>query len=85
MLIARLRRTDLSGHYDVRYFKEIVDYETRLDTLTHLAKSWLEFTNKHKIETWIAHGTLLGWWWNGALLPWYDAHVLVRKFQLTCA
>lgn len=21
-------------------------------------------------ETWLAHGTLLGWWWNGQSLPW---------------
>jgi LicD family len=23
-----------------------------------------------KVETWIAHGALLGWYWNQALLPW---------------
>ena len=22
------------------------------------------------METWLAHGTLLGWWWNGHTLPW---------------
>ena len=22
------------------------------------------------METWLAHGTLLGWWWNGHSLPW---------------
>jgi hypothetical protein len=47
-----------------RYYKEILNYDARLDTLTHLTRAWLEMTNRENIETWIAHGTLLGWWWN---------------------
>jgi phosphorylcholine metabolism protein LicD len=35
------------------------------------------FRNLH-IETWIAHGTLLGWWWNTRVLPWdWDLDVQV--------
>ena len=36
------------------------------------------------IETWIAHGTLLGWWWNGQILPWdWDADVQVSGQTLS--
>lgn len=41
-----------------------MNYEARLDTLGHMTRAWLEMTAKEGIETWIAHGTLLGWWWN---------------------
>lgn len=29
-----------------------------------MVRAWLQMTAKEGIETWIAHGTLLGWWWN---------------------
>jgi hypothetical protein len=36
-----------------------------------------------KLETWIAHGTLLGWWWNGQILPWdWDIDVQVSAATL---
>lgn len=61
---------DILGHYDSRYFKEVVDYDVRTDTLHHLMRSYLLFFREKGLETWIAHGTLLGWWWNGQILPW---------------
>ncbi|KAF2458427.1 hypothetical protein BDY21DRAFT_342480 [Lineolata rhizophorae] len=31
-------------------------------------------------ETWIMHGTLLGWWWNRRIMPWdSDADVMVSE------
>lgn len=57
--------TDVLGHYDIRYFKGVVDYDVRTDTLHHLMRSYLLFFQEKGLETWIAHGTLLGWWWNG--------------------
>jgi len=61
---------DILGHYDTRYFKGVVDYDVRTDTLHHLMRSYLLFFAEKGLETWIAHGTLLGWWWNGQILPW---------------
>lgn len=59
------------GHYDQRYFTgEILSYEERGDTLFHLIRSYLTVFREREIETWIAHGTLLGWWWNGKIMPW---------------
>jgi len=75
---------DDTGHYDARYFHEVVDYDIRVDTLHHLILSWLRMTRKEGIETWIAHGTLLGWWWNARLLPWdWDIDVQVSADTLT--
>lgn len=56
---------DILGHYDSRYFHGVVDYDTRTDTLHHMIRAYLLFFREQGLETWIAHGTLLGWWWNG--------------------
>ncbi|KAF2118918.1 LicD family-domain-containing protein [Lophiotrema nucula] len=58
------------GHYDQRYFHGIVSYEERTDTQLHMIRAYLNFFRGHGLDTWIAHGTLLGWWWNGQRLPW---------------
>jgi hypothetical protein len=56
---------DRLGHYDTRYFHGLVSLEERTDTLTHMVRAYLTTFQKLGLETWIAHGTLLGWWWNG--------------------
>lgn len=63
-------RDDILGHYDSRYFKEPVSDSERAETLTNMIRAYLNFFNENELETWIAHGTLLGWWWNGKILPW---------------
>ncbi|CCX32572.1 LicD family-domain-containing protein [Pyronema domesticum] len=75
---------DLTGHYDFRFFTQVVDYDTRLDTLQHMVRAWLQMTSNNGIETWIAHGTLLGWWWNAKMLPWdWDLDVQMHADTLT--
>lgn len=56
---------DRLGHYDVRYFHGMVSDEERAESLHHMVIAYLDFFRLNKLETWIAHGTLLGWWWNG--------------------
>ncbi|KAF2826534.1 hypothetical protein CC86DRAFT_467208 [Ophiobolus disseminans] len=58
------------GHHDRRYFHGIVTDKERSDTQTHMIRAYLEFFRKKGMDTWLAHGTLLGWWWNGKRLPW---------------
>lgn len=63
---------DILGHYDSRYFTEPVADEERPQTMTYMVRAYLNFFEENGLETWIAHGTLLGWWWNGKvslLLP----------------
>jgi hypothetical protein len=56
---------DRLGHYDTRYFHGLVSLEERTETLSHMTRAYLTTFRKLGLETWIAHGTLLGWWWNG--------------------
>ncbi|KAL8757815.1 MAG: hypothetical protein Q9199_001937 [Rusavskia elegans] len=63
-------RTQLGNHYDSRYHHGIQDYADRKDTQMHMLRAYLTFFHVNHIETWLAHGTLLGWWWNGKMLPW---------------
>ena len=69
---------DQLGHYDSRYFKGVLNYEDKRDTQVHMVRAYLDAFREKGIETWIAHGTLLGWWWNGkvcvldgSLIPLY--------------
>ncbi|KAM5343154.1 hypothetical protein ACJ41O_014120 [Fusarium nematophilum] len=71
------------GHYDRRYFQEKVPYEEHRFVLRDLIRSYLTSMNSYGVETWIAHGTLLGWWWNGQIMPWdYDLDVQVTNGTL---
>lgn len=57
-------------HYDLRYHHAVLGFDEKTNTQIHLMRSYLEFFRKNHMETWLAHGTLLGWWWNAKLLPW---------------
>ena len=56
---------DRLGHYDTRYFHGLVSFKELTETLTHMIRAYLTIFQELGLETWIAHGTLLGWWWNG--------------------
>ncbi|KAK0634523.1 LicD family-domain-containing protein [Bombardia bombarda] len=74
---------DETGHYDARYFKGLVEYEQHRPALRLLIRSYLTIFRKLEVETWLAHGTLLGWWWNGRIMPWdYDLDVQVSHQTL---
>ncbi|EPS43008.1 hypothetical protein H072_3010 [Dactylellina haptotyla CBS 200.50] len=59
-----------AGHYDQRFFSGFVNDRERHESLRHLIRSWLQWSQMQGVETWLAHGTLLGWWWNSRILPW---------------
>jgi len=61
---------DILGHYDLRYYKGVVEYEKKRETQLHMMRAYLETFAELELETWLAHGTLLGWWWNYNMLPW---------------
>ncbi|KAL3481874.1 LicD family-domain-containing protein [Aspergillus californicus] len=73
----------LHAHYDSRFYKEPVPKEQRAPTLTHIVHSYFDYFNNNGLETWIAHGTLLGWWWNGKIMPWdWDIDTQVSEATL---
>ena len=57
--------SELGNHYDSRYHHGIQDYADKKDTQLHMLRAYLTFFREESLETWLAHGTLLGWWWNG--------------------
>ncbi|KAI8617950.1 LicD family-domain-containing protein [Chytriomyces sp. MP71] len=52
-------------------------------SLRALLTSWVKFTRKNHVVWWISHGEMLGWFWNGKLLPWdVDWDIQMSTFQL---
>ncbi|KAG9247667.1 LicD family-domain-containing protein, partial [Calycina marina] len=45
-------------------------YQDRRDTLINLIQTYLATFADIGVETWLMHGTLLGWWWNKRIMPW---------------
>jgi hypothetical protein len=80
--LTKCSATDIYGHYDRRYFRGVVTYDQRSNSLHHMIRAYLRFFKDNGLETWIAHGTLLGWWWNGKMLPW-DPDIDTQVSDLT--
>ncbi|KAI8607868.1 hypothetical protein BC830DRAFT_1042885, partial [Chytriomyces sp. MP71] len=40
------------------------------ESLVGLLQSWSDFASTQNLPWWIAHGALIGWFWNARLLPW---------------
>ncbi|KAK6457693.1 regulator of cell wall mannosyl phosphorylation [Scheffersomyces xylosifermentans] len=61
----------LGEHYDWRFFNGLtVGNDEQLISLHRLVKNYLNFARQNGIITWIAHGSLLSWYWNGIAFPW---------------
>ncbi|KAJ3401628.1 hypothetical protein HDU80_005853 [Chytriomyces hyalinus] len=52
------------------HFKPDHDLATVQASLVQILQAWSTFTMRNEIVWWISHGALLGWAWNGKLLPW---------------
>eukprot|EP00842_Homolaphlyctis_polyrhiza_P001243 jgi/Hompol1/2119/HPOL_002835-RA len=65
-------------HFDSRYFSYTVHRRLRRSGdyyrkgLLPIFSAWAKWADEHGFPYWIAHGTLLGWWWGGEMLPWDD-------------
>ncbi|KAK3304601.1 LicD family-domain-containing protein [Chaetomium strumarium] len=72
-------------HYDGRFFHGALPYAEHRAALRQLIRSYLSVFASRGLETWLAHGTLLGWWWNGRVMPWdwdVDAQVSGETMRL---
>ncbi|GEQ72207.1 hypothetical protein JCM33374_g5894 [Metschnikowia sp. JCM 33374] len=68
---AKVFNTLLGDHYDWRFFGGFkLGTQEQSNTLHRLVRSWLSFTRKQGMVTWMAHGSLLSWYWNGIAFPW---------------
>jgi hypothetical protein len=68
--------------YDGRFAANALNEEDRLAHLTALCQSFMATMADVGAETWIMHGTLLGWWWNQKILPW-DSDLDVQVTERT--
>lgn len=57
----------VSGHLDCRFSNE-KNNELVWARLIALLGAWSRFSEQYDIENWIAHGTLLGWYWNKTIM-----------------
>ena len=81
---ARLIGSLVGDHYDWRFFNGVMYEASQRSLILHrLVRSWLSFSRKNGINTWVAHGSLLSWYWNGFSFPWdYDIDVQVPIMDL---
>lgn len=71
-------------HYDGRFAEKTMDYEERRPALVGMVQAYLSTMADLGAETWIMHGTLIGWWWNRKVLPWdsdIDVQVTLETMQ----
>ncbi|KAF1944960.1 hypothetical protein EJ02DRAFT_432053 [Clathrospora elynae] len=69
-----------NAHYDGRFAGTELPFEARTWHLRLMLKAYTETMDRIGIKTWIMHGCLLGWWWNGGLMPWdKDVDVCVEE------
>ncbi|CAG8980828.1 hypothetical protein HYALB_00003756 [Hymenoscyphus albidus] len=72
------------AHYDGRYADHELGYRERKEVLTNSIQTYLTTMADIGVETWIMHGTLLGWWWNRKILPWdSDSDVQVTEATMS--
>ncbi|CCH42297.1 putative secreted protein [Wickerhamomyces ciferrii] len=72
------------AHYDLRFYKGRLSSIDRISILHRIIRSWFSFTNQLKLNTWIAHGSLLGYYFNGLMLPWdddLDVQITAKSFE----
>ncbi len=73
-----------STHYDGRFAAKELPDSTRPFHLRLLLKSYTIAMNQIGVRTWLMHGCLLGWWWNGHIMPWdVDIDVMVDEKGIT--
>ncbi|CUM64505.1 uncharacterized protein PRCAT00002110001 [Priceomyces carsonii] len=75
-------------HYDWRFFNGALNYQrpgwTELELiqrtniiLDRLLRSWFRFAEEKGIITWIMHGPLLSWYWDGLMFP-FDVDIDIQ-------
>lgn len=74
-------QADGHSHVDRRYFTGDLSPQQSQAYLHVVTRAWLDFAAWTGLCTWLAHGSLLGWYWNGMALPWdvdVDVHITME-------
>lgn len=68
---AHLHNNPRGFHYDWRFYKKAKYTSFEQKAILHrTARAWLRFCRSTALTSWLAHGSLLGWYWNGMNFPW---------------
>lgn len=71
-------------HYDWRFFNTIRPAKEHEAFMHHMIRAWSNFVEQEGLMSWIAHGSLMGWWWNGLAMPWdsdNDVQMPIMEFD----
>ncbi|KAL6813323.1 LicD family domain-containing protein [Trichoderma sp. SZMC 28013] len=70
-------------HYDDRYSFILLEDPEQREAIKVLVQTYLATFRDLGIQTWLMHGTLLGWWWGKKVMPWdYDADVQITEADM---
>jgi hypothetical protein len=64
------REAKFSNHYDRRFAEIECELSERKKLLRSLLHAYLSTMSDIGVDTWIMHGSLLGWFWNQRIMPW---------------
>ncbi|CAK7202573.1 mannosyltransferase [Sporothrix eucalyptigena] len=67
-------------HYDGRFADRVLGYNEQKQALKSLVQTYLSTFADIGVETWLMHGSLLGWWWNRQIMPW-DSDIDVQVME----
>ncbi|KAI5964578.1 uncharacterized protein KGF55_001647 [Candida pseudojiufengensis] len=59
-----------SHHIAYPFFKRYISDRERQSILHHMIRNWFQFAEVNGFASWINHGSLLGWAFNGLNMPW---------------
>ncbi|TPX17178.1 uncharacterized protein E0L32_003296 [Thyridium curvatum] len=89
--VRRKQRVNKSGSrgnsqkyfHESTFAEETLPYHEQKEALKNLLQTYLATFSDLGIETWLMHGSLLGWWWNKHIMPWdTDVDVQVTESSM---
>lgn len=72
VLLSRTRNHLQGGHFDWRFFSGELPEDEKKNILSRLLQNWFKLTTNAGLHSWIAHGNLLAYSYNGLNFPWDD-------------
>lgn len=64
----------LGHHFDARFFRGGVEHTDMRARLDALVRAWLNFVHSNGLNSWLSHGTMYGWLYDGLAFPWDGDH-----------
>ncbi|CEP63164.1 LicD family protein LALA0_S07e03840g [Lachancea lanzarotensis] len=66
--------THMGHHFDSRFFRGMVEHDDMRSRLDAIVRAWLNFVHSNGLSSWLSHGTLYAWMYNGMAFPWDGDH-----------